>query len=87
MANLDKSLYATGIHLHLGMRDLYILSENQIKNISWSALRSCPYIDFLIITEQTVKAFQTKQELEVNGSIIAQSLLLNTYVSKYLYKI
>ncbi|MEG0898512.1 MAG: peptidoglycan DD-metalloendopeptidase family protein [Oscillospiraceae bacterium] len=40
-----KTGNATGIHLHLGVRDLSRLSDSQIKNISWGALRSCPYID------------------------------------------
>ncbi len=124
-----KTGYATGIHLHLGVRDLSVLSESQIKNISWSALRSCPYIDaekinysdnpykepnyvvnrrhhefgkirignegvkwvqwelhrlgyynanidgyFGAITEQSVKAFQTKQRLEVDGSVFTKTI-------------
>lgn len=36
---------ATGVHLHLGIRDLSQLSEKQIKNVSWTSLRACNYID------------------------------------------
>lgn len=36
---------ATGIHLHLGVRDLSRLTTKQINNMTWDLLRSCPYID------------------------------------------
>ncbi|MEG1179883.1 MAG: peptidoglycan-binding protein, partial [Oscillospiraceae bacterium] len=40
-----KTGYATGIHLHLGIRDLSRLSASQIKNMTWASLRTCAYID------------------------------------------
>lgn len=40
-----KTGKATGIHLHLGIRDLTRLSDNQIKHMTWALLRSCAYID------------------------------------------
>ncbi len=40
-----KTGYATGIHLHLGIRDLSKLSSSQVKNMTWASLRACPYID------------------------------------------
>lgn len=40
-----KTGVATGIHLHLGIRDLSKLSSSQINNITWASLRSCSYID------------------------------------------
>ena len=40
-----KTGKATGIHLHLGIRDLSNLSDHQIRNMTWDHLRSCPYID------------------------------------------
>lgn len=40
-----KTGKATGIHLHLGIRDLSKLTAAQIKSMTWSLLRSCSYID------------------------------------------
>lgn len=40
-----KTGYATGVHLHLGVRDLSRLPDAQIKNMNWALLRTCPYID------------------------------------------
>jgi len=37
--------YATGVHLHLGVRDLKKLTSNQVNNLTWNLLRSCAYID------------------------------------------
>lgn len=36
---------ATGIHLHLGIRDISKLSEYQVKHMTWDLLRTCSYID------------------------------------------
>lgn len=36
---------ATGIHLHLGIRDLAGLSDSKINDMTWAILQSCPYID------------------------------------------
>lgn len=36
---------ATGIHLHLGVRDLNGLNDYQLDNMNWTLLRNCPYID------------------------------------------
>lgn len=40
-----KTGKATGIHLHLGIRDLTRLNDNQIKHMTWALLQSCAYID------------------------------------------
>lgn len=40
-----KTGHATGIHLHLGVRDLSKLPDSQIKAMNWALLRTCPYID------------------------------------------
>ncbi|MEG0899505.1 MAG: peptidoglycan DD-metalloendopeptidase family protein [Oscillospiraceae bacterium] len=40
-----KTGKATGIHLHLGVRDLVNLTANQIKSMNWALLRKCNYID------------------------------------------
>ena len=40
-----KTGKATGVHLHLGIRDLTRLSDSQIKHMTWALLRSCAYID------------------------------------------
>ena len=36
---------ATGIHLHLGVRNLSKLSASQVKSMNWNLLSSCPYVD------------------------------------------
>lgn len=36
---------ATGIHLHLGHKNLGSLSASRINNMTWDALRSCSYSD------------------------------------------
>lgn len=36
---------ATGIHLHLGHKNLSSLSASRISNMTWDALRSCSYSD------------------------------------------
>jgi len=36
---------ATGIHLHLGIRDLSGLTDYQINHMTWDLLRSCSYVD------------------------------------------
>ena len=40
-----KTGKATGIHLHLGVRNLSKLSDSQVKKMSWSNLVNCPYVD------------------------------------------
>ena len=40
-----KTGKATGIHLHLGIRDLVNLTASQIANMTWALLRKCNYID------------------------------------------
>ena len=40
-----KTGKATGIHLHLGIRDLTRLNDTQIKHMTWALLQSCAYID------------------------------------------
>lgn len=40
-----KTGKATGIHLHLGIRDLSKLTAAQISKMNWNLLRSCAYID------------------------------------------
>lgn len=40
-----KTGKATGVHLHLGIRDLTRLSDSQIKHMTWALLQSCAYID------------------------------------------
>lgn len=36
---------ASGIHLHLGVRDLSKLSNTQVNNMTWGLLRMCPYVN------------------------------------------
>lgn len=40
-----KTGKVTGVHLHLGIRDLTRLNDNQIKHMTWALLQSCAYID------------------------------------------
>ena len=40
-----KTGKATGVHLHLGIRDLTRLNDTQIKHMTWALLQSCAYID------------------------------------------
>ena len=40
-----KTGKATGIHLHLGIRDLSALSDSKIKSMTWELIRNCDYID------------------------------------------
>lgn len=40
-----KTGKSTGIHLHLGVRELNGLNEYQMNNMNWTLLRNCPYID------------------------------------------
>lgn len=40
-----KTGKATGVHLHLGVRELSKLSDKQINNMTWDLIRTCDYID------------------------------------------
>lgn len=40
-----KTGKATGVHLHLGIRNLSSLAEPKIKAMTWDYLRTCPYVD------------------------------------------
>ena len=45
LGTTGKTGNATGVHLHLGVRDLGKLSDKQVNNMTWDLLRSCSYVD------------------------------------------
>lgn len=45
LGTTGKTGKATGIHLHLGIRDLAKLTTAQVNNMTWARLRFCSYID------------------------------------------
>lgn len=62
---------STGVHLHLGIRDLAKLSTSQINSMTWSALQSCSYVDpeKVAYTEPTTSTFA-----KFTGYVTATSL-------------
>ena len=45
LGTTGKTGKATGIHLHLGIRDLSKLTTAQISKMTWTSLRACSYVD------------------------------------------
>lgn len=45
LGTTGKTGKATGIHLHLGIRDLAKLSIDSINKMTWTNLRACSYVD------------------------------------------
>lgn len=45
LGTTGKTGKSTGIHLHLGIRDLKGLSATKVEKMTWEALRTCAYID------------------------------------------
>jgi len=45
LGTTGKTGKATGVHLHLGVRDLSKLTDARVKNMNWDLLRSCSYED------------------------------------------
>lgn len=75
---------ATGIHLHLGIRDLSKLTDTQIKSMTWVNLRKCEYIDpekvsykeptveksvETVKNSTTKRAFKVGDRVKYNGKI------------------
>lgn len=59
-----KSGKSTGIHLHLGVRNLTSLSTYRINNMTWDALRSCSYED----PEAYARTYTAKGEKTKTGN-------------------
>lgn len=53
---------STGVHLHLGIRDLKKLSAAQVKKINWDLLRVCDYVDPEKVTYSEAKVEAPKKE-------------------------
>lgn len=45
LGTTGKTGKSTGIHLHLGIRDLKSLSMVKVEKMTWEALRTCAYVD------------------------------------------
>lgn len=58
LGTTGKTGKATGVHLHLGVRDLKGLTAAQIKKMTWTNLRKCAYIDpeKVVYTDPPVEA-------------------------------
>ena len=54
-----KTGKATGIHLHLGIRDLSKLPAAQIKSMTWDNLRSCSYVNPESVSYTAPTAFKS----------------------------
>ena len=45
LGTTGKTGKSTGIHLHLGIRDLKVLATTKVEKMTWDALRLCEYVD------------------------------------------
>jgi len=66
-----KTGKATGIHLHLGVRDLASLTLNQITHMTWTLLRKCNYIDAekLTYTPPTQNPYPVPKRAVTKGNV------------------
>ena len=55
---------ATGIHLHLGVRNLSKLSDSHIKKMTWNNLTKCPYVDPEKISYKASSASKTTKTIK-----------------------
>lgn len=53
---------ATGIHLHLGIRNLSKLTAAQVKKMTWDLLRTCSYVDPEKVAYSEAKVEEPKKE-------------------------
>lgn len=90
LGNTGKTGKSTGVHLHLGVRDLSKLTVAQINSMTWNNLQKCSYIDpeKISYTAPSTKPAFTK----FNAKVTAVSLHMrdgagtNYKHIKYLYK-
>lgn len=70
---------ATGVHLHLGCRNLEQLTASQIKSMTWTLLRNCPYIDpdAYNYTQEPVE--QSTSSVKIQAALHKSNAVAGTY--------
>lgn len=72
-----KTGKATGIHLHLGAKNLSGLSDSRINTMTWDSLRSIPYTD-----PESIKYSSSDKETKINNKVKGDFLPSKGYFSK-----
>lgn len=101
LGNTGETGKSTGVHLHLGIRDISKLTTAQINSITWATLQSCSYVDpekvsytpptTTTTTKPTTKPATvgfTRFDAEVTASVLNMRKGAGTNYGrvKYLYK-
>lgn len=64
-----KTGKATGIHLHLGIRDLSNLTTAQVNSMTWALLKKCSYVD----PEKVKYSAKSETKAETKSTGVAKS--------------